>query len=242
VVHLAFPTQGAARRERPFETLRSVLLGTSNVLRLAVECGASQVVLASSGKVYGPLGALPISEDHSVVPQTRLGGLKRLAESVLHDGARALGGADGLSVTTLRIFNVYGPGQRTEFVVPHLVSALRTGGSLRLGELDHRRDFVHLDDTCRAFEAALAQPAPAGVLRALNVGTGKSVTVRELVERLGRLAGVTPEVVQEPSRRRPQEATEERADVSRLTALGWTPRVALSEGLAALWEGRSVQS
>lgn len=239
VVHLAFPTR--MRRERPFETLREVLRGTSNVLRLAVECGASHVVLASSGKVYGPPRVLPISEDHPVEPQTRLGALKRLAESVLHDGARAVGGAEGIGVTTLRIFNVYGPGQREEFVVPHLVASLRAGGPLRLGELDHRRDFIHLDDACAAFEVALDHPAPAGALRALNVGTGRAVCVRELVERLGPLAGVTPEVIGDTTRLRPGEPVEERADVARLRALGWAPRVELAEGLAALWEGRAVQ-
>jgi nucleoside-diphosphate-sugar epimerase len=239
VVHLAFPTR--MRRERPFETLQEVLAGTSNVLRLAVECGAAQVVLASSGKVYGPPQALPISEDHPLAPATRLGALKRLAESVLHLGARAVGGAEGLGVTTLRIFNVYGPGQREDFVVPYLVASLRAGGPLRLGELDHRRDFIHLDDACAAFGAALDHPAPAGDLRALNVGTGRTATVRELVERLGLLAGVTPEVVQDPTRRRPGEPVEERADVGRLRALGWEPRVDLAEGLAALWEGRERQ-
>jgi len=242
VVHLAFPTRGEARRERPFEALGEVLAGTKNVLQLAVECGATHVVLASSGKVYGPPTALPISEDHPVAPQTRLGALKRLAESVLHGGVRAVGSGGELGVTTLRIFNVYGPGQRAEFVVSHLVASLRAGGPLRLGELDHRRDFIHLEDTCAAFAAALAHPASPGSLRALNVGSGQSVSVRELVAQLGRLAGVTPDVVQDATRRRPAEPPEERADVQRLRALGWVPRVALAEGLAALWEGREVRS
>lgn len=241
VVHLAFPTRGKARRERPFETLVEVVAGTVNVLRLAVECGAAHVVLASSGKVYGPPQRLPISEDHPVAPETRLGALKRLAESVLHDGARAVGSAGGLGVTTLRIFNVYGPGQREGFVVPHLVASLRAGGPVRLGELDHRRDFIHLEDTCAAFGTALDHPAPAGVLRVLNVGTGRAISVRDLLEGLGAPAGVTPEVIQDPTLRRPDEAPEERADMARLRALGWAPRVELAEGLSALWEGRAVQ-
>jgi len=240
VVHLAFPTRGKARRDRPFETLQEVLEGTSNVLQLAVGCGAVHVVIASSGKVYGPPRRLPISEDHPVAPETQLGALKRLAESVLHDGALAVGGAPTIGVTALRIFNVYGPGQREGFVVPRLVASLRGGGPLRLGELDHRRDYIHLEDTCAAFGTALDHPASAGTLRVLNVGSGRTASVRELVERLGRLAGVTPEVVQDPTRRRPDEAPEECADVTRLRALGWAPRVDLAEGLAALWEGRAL--
>ncbi len=235
VVHLAFPTRAASRREHPFESLREVLIGTSNVLQLAVECGARHVVLASSGKVYGAPRTLPQTEEHPLAPTTQLGALKQLAESVLSDGSGALAVRETLGVTTLRIFNVYGPGQRDEFVVPHLVRGLRAGPVLRLGELDHRRDYIHLDDTAAAFATVLDRPAPPGSLRALNVGSGGSTSVRELLTRLSALAGVTPEIVQDPARRRPDEIEEERADTTRLRALGWAPGVSLDEGLAALW-------
>ncbi|MFH2006085.1 MAG: NAD(P)-dependent oxidoreductase [bacterium] len=237
VVHLAFPVAAHAQHDRPLETLHEVALGMTNALRFAGRAGAGQVVLASSGKIYGAPVSLPITEDHVLAPSTFLGELKRLQEEILAQGVR-YGAAAGwpCGATALRIFNAYGPGQGDGFFVPTLLEGLRLGGPLALGELDHRRDWVHVQDVCEAFLAALARPADPGTLRCLNVGTGRAVSARELLGRLAKHVGGAPEVRRDPTRLRPGEAPEERADCTRLRALGWSPRRSVEEELCALWD------
>jgi len=237
VIHLAFPVAAHSRGDRPLETLHEVSLGMTNALRLAGRAGASQLVLASSGKIYGVPESLPITEDHAVAPNTFLGELKQLQEEILAQGVR-YGTAAGWScgATALRIFNVYGPGQGDGFFVPTLLDGFRQGGSLRLGELDHLRDWIHVQDVCRAFLAVLDRPADPGILRPLNVGTGQATSARELVDCLAAHVGSTPEVIQDPARLRTGEAPEERADCTRLQTLGWTPGRRVTEELCALWD------
>jgi len=230
LIHLAFPTSASFRREHPDEARRQVEAATANALELAGACNARQVILASSGKVYGDPGKLPVGEDCPPAPTTFLGELKLLQERLLQAGAGRL------AITSLRLFNVYGPGAPAGFLIPRLVTGFAGSGRLALGELDHRRDWVHVDDACAAFVTALEHPADPGTFRALNVGSGRSASVRELIELLAALSGRRPEIVQEQERLRADEPLEERADCARLAAMGWSPRIDLETGIKRLWD------
>lgn len=237
VVHLAFPTRAAYRRAAPAEARRDVAAGVGNVVRLAAASGARHIVLASSGKVYGLPQALPILEGHPRRPSTFLGQLKLLQESMLEE---AIGQENAFAappgVTALRLFNVYGLGQREDFVVAHLVRSLRDDALLPLGELDHARDYLHLDDACQALMAVLNSPPEPGVFRAVNAGSGLATSVRELLALLTHITGRTPRLVSDPDRLRPDEAAVECADCARLRRLGWSPEVSLEAGLTGLWQ------
>ena len=229
LIHLAFPTSASFRREHPEEARRQVEASTANALELAEACNARQVILASSGKVYGNPGQLPTNEDCPPEPTTFLGELKLLQEEILQAGAGRRG------TTSLRLFNVYGPGAPAGFLIPRLIAGFTDSGRLVLGELDHRRDWVHLDDVCAAFVTALVHPADLGNFRALNVGSGRSASARELIRLLAGLSGRNPEIVQEQGRLRPDEPAEERADCARLEALGWRAETDLETGIRRLW-------
>jgi UDP-glucose 4-epimerase len=234
LIHLAFPTDAAFRAARPLDAMREVADGTAAALALAGTLGVGHVVLASSGKVYGSGCRVPTDEGQPTRPTTFLGELKLLQEDLARVAA-SRGRAFG--ATALRLFNVYGPGCREGFLVPRLLSALSSGGGVTLGELDHRRDFVHVDDACRAFATVLALPAAKAAFRPFNVGTGRSSSARDLVAILETLSSRRIEVVPDALRARPDEAPEERADCGRLASLGWRASVALEDGLRALVEG-----
>ena len=231
VVHLAFPVASRGGDD-PETALRETVGGTANVLSAANRANATHVVLASSGKVYGLPERLPTPEDAPSAPTTHLGRLKMLQEALVAGAVRC--GAP-FGATTLRLFNVYGPGLREGFLVPRLVAGLRDGGLLRLGELDHRRDWLHVDDACRAFETVLERPPSVGVTRVLNVGSGSTASVRDLLDHLAHVSARTAKVHSDPARGRPDEPPEERADTTRLRALGWQPQVDLATGVRMLW-------
>jgi nucleoside-diphosphate-sugar epimerase len=231
LVHLAFPTNPELRTARPLQALRDALATTASALLLAEELGAGQLILASSGKVYGHPLALPITEDHALVPTTFLGQLKLLCEGA----AATASGPASFGISVLRIFNVYGPGQAESFVVPKLLAGLRRGGSLTLGQLDHARDWVHVEDVCRALLCLLDKPGPRPSLRTFNVGSGRSASVRQLLEIAERASGKKLAIVQDLSALRADEPAQERADTQALAELGWRARVDLNAGIGALW-------
>jgi nucleoside-diphosphate-sugar epimerase len=229
LVHLAFPTDASARRGRPVATLRAVVRGAAEAVAIAERLGATQLVLASTGKVYGWPKGLPITDDAPAQPTTQLGELKLLAEGIFATGARTA----GFGATTLRIFNAYGPGQHGSFLVPTVLAGIARG-ELSLGELSHGRDWIHAADVARAIATALGAPTPAGQARTWNVASGEAHSVGDILDRLRRAGAKVPAPVVVPSKLRAREAPEERAGCEGLRAVGWSPRIGLDEGLAGL--------
>ncbi len=149
------------------------------------------------------------------------------------NAARDLAPGAAFGVSVLRIFNVYGPGQRTEFVVPHLLSGL-DAGRIDVGETGHARDYIHVDDVCRAFITAMEHPPGRGELRTMNVASGRAASVAELAAMIETETGRRLELVVDPARCRPGECVEERGRCDALADLGFRAGIALEQGIAAL--------
>ncbi|HEX2163445.1 MAG TPA: NAD-dependent epimerase/dehydratase family protein [Thermoanaerobaculia bacterium] len=149
-----------------------------------------------------------------------------------------VGAAYGVPTVALRFFNVYGTRQAlsnpyTGVLAIFAARFLNGRPPLVFEDGEQRRDFVHVSDVARACRLALDTPAAAG--QVLNVGSGKSYTVREVAAALGTVMGreeVAPEVT---GRYRVGDIRHCFADVglARRT-LGYEPRVELEEGLAEL--------
>lgn len=232
VIHLAFPVSPNVRRADPERVHGEVEAAAASAVHLAQRLGAPRVLLASSGKVYGPPARLPLRDDTPARPNTLLGRLKHHAEQVM---AREVAGT-GVAALSLRIFNCYGPGQSRGFLVPKLVEGVRTG-SLRLGELGHARDWIHVDDVVQAFVTTLEEQALGmpGELRVLSVGTGRPVDLRGMLRILANAGIAVPDPVVDDSLLRPDEPAEECALADGLRQAGWRPRISLESGLPPLF-------
>jgi GDP-L-fucose synthase len=93
-----------------------------------------------------------------------------------------------------------------------------------------RREFLHVDDLANACVFLMKQYDGAEIV---NVGWGEDLTIGELAERVGEAVGFKGKIVFDASK--PDGTPRKLLDVSRLTALGWRPKIALSEGLAATY-------
>jgi nucleoside-diphosphate-sugar epimerase len=148
--------------------------------------------------------------------------------------------SDGLGLPTvcLRFFNVYGPRQspHSEYaaVIPRFIAALLAGQPLDIhGDGMQSRDFVFVSDVVAACLAAAETDTPAG--NVFNVGSGRSVTVLDLAQRLQGYFPGAPAPQHGPAR--PGDIQSSAADLTRSRrALGYRPRVDLQEGLAATVE------
>src|SRR5487761_226767 len=218
------------------------IIGTLNLLEACRQAGVSRMVHTSTSEVYGTALTLPISESHVLQGQSPYSASKIGADMMVEAFARSF----GVPVAILRPFNTYGPRQSERAVIPAVVrQALdRSCAKIRIGDVSTVRDFTFVDDTVAAFLAiAMAPSIEFGC--AYNAGSGRSVSVAEMLKLVLELARCEEKPVEhEPARMRPAESEVRAllADSSCLaTATGWRPKVDLRDGLMrtiAWWRSR----
>jgi UDP-glucose 4-epimerase len=230
VLHLAAQVSVRASLEDPPHSASHNIAGFLNVLDAVRLRAGVRLVYASSAAVYGMPERLPLSEEAPCRPSSPYG-----LEKLVDDQYGALyHSLYGTRVMGLRYFNVYGPRQDPTSpyagVISRFVQRLVAGEPLTVfGDGTQTRDFVYVADVARANVAALATDH-CGVV---NVGTGASVSLLQLIEALGRCAQTAPRVHFDgpvpgdirDSAMRPDRMGE---------VLGFVPATPLAEGLSAL--------
>lgn len=181
ILHLAGQSSGEISFDDPVADLHKNTVSTLNLIRLGIESRVERIVYASSMSVYGAAEDAPVEESRSCTPLSCYGVGKLAAESYLRIYMRKL------PAVSLRMFNVYGPGQnmknlRQGMVSIYLAYALANGAIEVKGSLDRFRDFIYIDDVVEAWWRAATYPSALG--RTLNVGTGVRTTVEALLKRI----------------------------------------------------------
>jgi len=232
VVHLAAIVGVEAAAADPAATRSVIVDGTARVLAAARHVGDPTVLYLSSSEVYGEAAALPITEDTPLRPRSPYGAAKAEAEELVAEYGRDSGAA----VTVIRPFNVYGPGQRADFVVPRFVGRALAGQPLPVvSDGAQLRTFTYVDDLVHGVLAALVRRGPAG--RTYNVGGADARTVADLaalvIAETGGdahvVAGLDPAELGRPAETeiRNRVASSRRAH----RELGFTPRISLRDGV-----------
>jgi dTDP-glucose 4,6-dehydratase len=214
----------------PKDVIETNVIGTTNVLLAARECGTERVIHTSTSEVYGSALRVPIDEDHPLQGQSPYSASKIGADKVAESFHRSF----GLPIITVRPFNTFGPRQSDRAVIPTIISQALTQDHLTLGSLDTRRDFTYATDTANGF--LCAYKAPESVFgQVYNLGTGKDVTIGEIVEAVRKIVGKDLPVETDSARIRPAKSEVLRllSDNSKAKReIGWEPTVSLEEGLA----------
>jgi GDP-4-dehydro-6-deoxy-D-mannose reductase len=185
-----------------------------------------RILVMGSGDAYGDAARddVPLNEQMHLRPVSAYGLSKAAQELAAHTYRRAR----GLKILVTRSFNLVGPGQAPQFVVPDFctqVAKIAAGRSrdrvLHVGNLDAERDFTDVRDGVRAFRLVMGLEDPAA---AYNVATGESVAIRSILDWILDEADVQPEIVTDDSRRRRGEVPRIRGDASLLRRdTGWAP-------------------
>jgi UDP-glucose 4-epimerase len=209
----------------PATTWRTNVEGTGVVAALAAAFGAT-LVFTSSAAVYRPSDA-PHREHDAVEPIDVYGRSKLAAER-----AAARFRDVGARTVIARLFNVYGPGERTPHLIPPVVAQIAAGADeVVLGALDPRRDYVHVDDAVSALR--LLADLPDGSI--VNVATGRTTAVRDVVAMCAGIAGREVSIVEAPGLLRPVDRPCLHGDATTLgRATGWQPTIPLEVGLAEM--------
>lgn len=231
VIHLAARSSVPESWEDPPAFYETNVLGTVRALEFCRRQRARMVLVSSY--VYGRPRYLPVDEDHPVEAFNPYGHSKILAE----EAARYYSAAFGVPLAVVRPFNLYGPGQRADFLIPTLIRQVLDPARERVEVMDARprRDFLYIDD----FVELLAQLAASEAQGVFNAGSGASTGIGELVRILCELAGVDKPLA-DLGRPRTDEVLDMYASIERARReLGWQPRTPLREGLAlslAAWK------
>jgi NAD dependent epimerase/dehydratase len=215
--------------------------GTLNVLEAARLNGIRRVVHTSTSEVYGTAQTLPINENHPLRGQSPYAASKIAADKM----AEAYALSFDLPVVVLRPFNTYGPRQSERAVIPTIVRQALDPGCpvIKLGDITTTRDFSYVSDTVAAF-LAVGRAQAIEFSTPYNAGTGKAVSIAEVLDHVRKLTGTNKPIESEDARIRP-ERSEVRAllaDPSRLAhATGWSADVSLENGIGhvvAWWRDR----
>jgi UDP-glucose 4-epimerase len=220
VLHLASEVSGDRSADSVLPMLHANLVAAVNVMLACHAAGCRRVVLAGSMEE-------PDFGDPEEVAQSPYAAAKWAALTY----ARMFRALYELSVVHLRIFMVYGPGQRDlRKLIPYVTTSLLRGEAPALMSGDREVDWVYVDDVVDAFLAAAVTPGADAA--SLDIGSGELVTVRAVVAHLHRLVGGSIE----PSFGALPDRTLERVRVAdpatAAAALGWRPRTLLEDGLA----------
>ncbi len=212
--------------DHPLESLSVNVMGTANVLRAAHEGGVKRVIYASSGSVYGDQDRLPVTEDMQVAPNSPYGLQKYMGEMLCRNWSEVY----GLSTVCLRYFNAYGPRTNPDGAYAQALGKFlkqkKEGMPLTIwGDGTHTRDFTHMSDIVRANLLA-AESKNVGKGEALNIGTGREISVNEIAAIVG---GPT---VNEPERREISRTAADNSLAKKL--LGWEPVKKFEDGVAEL--------
>jgi NAD dependent epimerase/dehydratase len=217
------------------------IVGTLNVLEATRDHGLTRVINTSTSEVYGSAITTPMPETHPLQGQSPYSATKIGADMLTEAFARSF----GTPAVTLRPFNTFGPRQSERAVISSTIRQVLDPAcmAIKMGDLTTRRDFTFVTDTAAAF---LAIGAAEGVAygTAYNGGTGREVTIGEMVDHVRTITGTNKPVETEAARLRPtnSEVLALLADHSRLTAAtGWAPAVSLEAGLrhtVAWWQSR----
>lgn len=216
----------------PRSFVETNVIGTLNVLEALRRNAGIRMINTSTSEVYGTPKSTPISENHAIQPQSPYAASKASAD----DLCRAYAASFEIDVLTLRPFNTYGPRQSLRAVIPTILMQMLSGASeIRLGSLHPRRDFTFVEDTVDGFIRMARADVNRGTT--IQLGTGTSVSIGEVVELCRDITGSSAVVTVDDERIRPA-ASEVQVLLSDPTrageVLGWSPRTDLRSGLEHL--------
>jgi GDP-4-dehydro-6-deoxy-D-mannose reductase len=241
IYHLAAAAHVGQSWQFVFDTYRTNVLATDYLLSAVARVNRNVRVLVScSATVYKPQ-ARPLTEDDPIQPTSPYA-TSKLAQELL---AKHVYREQGVPVVIARSFNHTGPGQDPSYVASSLarqVARIEAGlqePTLRMGNLEPKRDLSDVRDVVRAYEALVKSATPG---EPYNVCSGQAVSIRALTDAFISRAKVKVEIVQDPSLLRPSDAPILVGDHSRLTAkTGWKPTIPLEktvDDLLDYWRAR----
>jgi GDP-L-fucose synthase len=230
-----------ANDSRPADFIRDNLLIQTNVIDAAHRFGVRKFIFLGSSCIYPRLAPQPMKEEYlltgALEPTNEWYAVAKIAGLKLCQALRRQHGFDAISVLPT---NLYGPNDNFSKSESHVLPAMirkfhdakvaGEGQVLLWGSGKPRREFLHADDFADAvcfLMQTYSDEAP------INIGWGEDVSIAELAGTIQRIVGFKGRLTYDASM--PDGMPRKLLDVTRLTALGWSPKLSLDAGIAATY-------
>ena len=241
VCHLAAISSVAESCRQPRLTFEVNVLGTLNVFEAAMTLPQpARVLNISTAQVYAS-SSLPLTETSALGPENPYAASKAMAELLAVQYRKVATGG----VITARSFNHAGPGQTPDYVLSSIakqfaeIEAGMREPTLVVGNTHVRRDFTDVRDVVEAYIELLTKGTPGDVY---NVCSGRSRSIRELIDELVSISGVKIRIESEQARRRTGEVEVVCGSPEKIrSTIGWMPKMPLWQTLKDLldyWRGK----
>jgi UDP-glucose 4-epimerase len=228
VYHLAALTSVVESFRNPRETYEVNVLGTLNILELCRIHDIKKMVFLSS-YLYGEPEYLPIDEKHPIKPTNPYAMSKYLAEQLCKRYSEDY----GLKCVVLKPFNIYGEGQSKHLLFSTILTQM-VNGRIEIKDPVPKRDYVYISDLIDAM--ILSGDYNPESFDIFNVGSGKSYSVKEIVNKLIAINKKRVSVTYLNERRK-NEIMNTIADIKHINdRLGWEPKISIDEGLKKTFE------
>jgi GDP-L-fucose synthase len=226
-----------ANNVRPAEFIRDNLLMQDNVIDAAYQARVAKFIFLGSSCIYPKLAPQPIREDSLLTgplePTNEWYAIAKIAGLKMCQAYRRQYGFNAISLMPT---NLYGPGDNFDLQSSHVLPALirrfheatlRGDATLAIwGTGTPRREFLHVDDLADAVVHLMNTYDSEEIV---NIGWGEDITIRELAEMVAAAAGFHGRLLFDASK--PDGTPRKLLDTSRLTALGWVPKIKLKAGI-----------
>ena len=202
--------------------------GTMNVaLSLLKQKEVKRFVHISSSEIYGTARQIPMNEDHPTTPHSTYAVSKLAGDRVVF----TLHKEHDFPAVIIRPFNAFGPNITQPYIIPEILTQLFNNNSeIKLGNIESKRDLTFVSDTARAMILALVTDDIEG--QTINVGSQKSVSVKELVTIMSKILSKSPSITIDKSRLRPYDVNVLECDNTKAkNILNWSPEISVEDGL-----------
>lgn len=228
VFHLAGEALVEKGQSAPYDTFRTNFMGTLNILELSRVYQIPRIIVASTAHVYGE-GQPPFHEDDPPRP-SRPYETSKTATDLL---AQSYADSFNLPVVIPRFANIYGPGDiNFTRLIPKTLRYVLQKKPVSMWGGTAKREYLYIDDAIEAYLMLGAlSDAKLERNRVFNFGAGKPIAVRDLINTIGKLAGVTTKIVREKEEREGEILDQYVSWEKASRVLGWKPGVTLDEGL-----------
>jgi len=199
----------------------------SMLLSLKKENKIRRFIHISSSEIYGSSQYTPMDEKHPTIPQSTYAVSKLAGERVVYTMHKE----HEIPVVIIRPFNSFGPNITQPYIIPEIISQIIDGKEeLKLGNINSRRDLTFVSDTANAIITSLIAPDVVG--ETINVGSGNSLIIKELVELISEIFSKKVSISFDSSRLRPHDVDSLVCDNSKAKKiLGWEPTISIKDGL-----------
>ena len=213
----------------PLAYIKTNIEGTYNVIQSARQLNTKNIMITSTSETYGSAQYTPMDENHPKVGQSPYSATKIGADNL----ALSFHKSFGLPIKIVRPFNIYGPRQSARAIIPAIATQILNGvKSIKLGNLDAKRDLTFVKDTVMGFIEISKQEKFSG--ESVNIGMNEEVSIKELVEKISKIANKEVTIEVDKQRIRP-----DKSEVDRLMCnneklknnSNWKPAYNLDKGL-----------